>query len=56
VAYLATSGCTITGETFLVQGGRVQRAQTWAPAERIDKEGRWTVEELAGAVGSLLPS
>jgi NAD(P)-dependent dehydrogenase (short-subunit alcohol dehydrogenase family) len=55
VAYLATPGCTISGETFLVQGGRVQRAQTWAPAERIDKEGRWTVAELANAASALAP-
>jgi NAD(P)-dependent dehydrogenase (short-subunit alcohol dehydrogenase family) len=55
VAYLATPACTITGETFLVQGGRVQRAQTWVGAERIDKDDRWTVAELAAAAGALVP-
>jgi NAD(P)-dependent dehydrogenase (short-subunit alcohol dehydrogenase family) len=55
VAYLATVGCTISGETFLVQGGRVQRAQTWVGAERIDKDSRWTVAELASAADALVP-
>src|SRR3989440_5491638 len=29
VAYLCTADCTITGETFVVFGGLVQRVQTW---------------------------
>jgi NAD(P)-dependent dehydrogenase (short-subunit alcohol dehydrogenase family) len=55
VAYLATAGCPFTGETFLVQGGRVQRAQSWTAAQRIDKDGRWTVAELAEAARTLVP-
>jgi hypothetical protein len=47
VAYLATTDCPFTGETFLVQGGVVQRVQSWTAAEKIDKGDRWTVEELA---------
>src|SRR6476646_4308699 len=33
VAYLSTAECTITGETFVVRGGLVQRVQTWTLAE-----------------------
>ena len=47
VAYLATADCPFTGETFLVQGGTVQRVQSWTAAEKIDKDDRWTVAELA---------
>ena len=47
VAYLATADCPFTGETFLVQGGTVQRVQSWTTAEKIEKDDRWTVDELA---------
>ena len=56
VAYLATEGCTITGECFLVQGGKVQRAQSWKAAETVDKNERWTVEELAAEAANLVPA
>ena len=46
VAYLSTPDCPFTGETFFVQGGKVQRAQSWKFAEEIDKPDRWTVAEL----------
>ncbi|HEX9506679.1 MAG TPA: SDR family oxidoreductase [Acidimicrobiia bacterium] len=47
VAYLSTADCPFTGETFLVHGGSVQRAQSWVLVEEIDKGDRWTVAELA---------
>ncbi|MDQ1535247.1 MAG: hypothetical protein QOF28_3008 [Actinomycetota bacterium] len=53
VAYLATADCPISGETFIVQGGLVQRVKSWTPAEKIDKGDRWTVAELAGHVDEL---
>ncbi len=55
VAYLSTSDCPFTGETFLVQGGAVQRFQPWWLAEKIDKGDRWTVAELASEAPKLLP-
>ncbi len=48
-----TADCPFTGETFLVQGGHVQRVQTWTLAEKIDKDDRWTVAELARRAGEL---
>ncbi len=53
VAYLATAECPITGECFMVQGGKVQRAQSWRGAETIDKGDRWTVKELEGEASKL---
>jgi NAD(P)-dependent dehydrogenase (short-subunit alcohol dehydrogenase family) len=55
LAYLATSECTITGECFMVSGGKVQRAQSWRPAEAIEKDDRWTIAELAAKAASLVP-
>jgi NAD(P)-dependent dehydrogenase (short-subunit alcohol dehydrogenase family) len=53
VAYLSTADCPITGETFIVQGGKVQRVQSWTTAESIEKDDRWTVDELAAAASKL---
>jgi NAD(P)-dependent dehydrogenase (short-subunit alcohol dehydrogenase family) len=55
VAYLSTAECTITGETFVVRGGLVQRVQTWTLAEAIEQHDRWTVAQLAGRAGELAP-
>ncbi len=53
VAYLASESCPISGQVFLVQGGVVQRFAPWSPAEKIEKPGRWTVDELAAAASGL---
>jgi NAD(P)-dependent dehydrogenase (short-subunit alcohol dehydrogenase family) len=53
VAYLATADCPFTGETFLVQGGTVQRVQSWSGAEKLEKDDRWTIEELAASASKL---
>jgi NAD(P)-dependent dehydrogenase (short-subunit alcohol dehydrogenase family) len=55
VAYLATADCPVTGECFMVQGGTVQRTQTWTRAEKIEKDDRWTVKELEAESSKLLP-
>jgi NAD(P)-dependent dehydrogenase (short-subunit alcohol dehydrogenase family) len=47
VAYLATAACPINGRVFLVWGGHVQLVQPFAVVDRIEKQGRWTIEELA---------
>ena len=33
--------CPFTGETFLVQGGTVQRVKSWSTAEKIEQDARW---------------
>jgi NAD(P)-dependent dehydrogenase (short-subunit alcohol dehydrogenase family) len=55
VAYLSTADCTITGETFLVVGGLVQRVQTWTLAERVEQDERWSIEALAARAAQLAP-
>jgi NAD(P)-dependent dehydrogenase (short-subunit alcohol dehydrogenase family) len=54
VAYLATADCPLSGETFIVQGGVVQRVKSWSTVEKIDKGDRWTVAELATRAPELL--
>ncbi len=56
VAYLATADCPFTGETFFVQGGVVKRVQSWEMAETVEQQSKWTVAELADALGPLAPS
>ena len=53
VAYLSTPECRFSGETFYIKGGVIKRVQSWEMAERIEKSGKWTVEELDEALGSM---
>lgn len=55
VAYLSSAACEFSGETFFVQGGQVTRVQSWAMAEEINQNDRWTVAGLAKAMTSLVP-
>jgi NAD(P)-dependent dehydrogenase (short-subunit alcohol dehydrogenase family) len=53
VAYLSTAECPFNGETFFVQGGKVQRVQSWTFAEEISKADRWTLDELRAEAAQL---
>ena len=46
VAYLSTEHCPINGRVFFVMGGQVHLFQPWAIIDKIETEGRWTVEDL----------
>ena len=46
VAYLATEGCPINGRVFYVGGGEVSMFQPFVVVDTIEKDGKWTVEEL----------
>ena len=46
VAYLATEECPATGRIYFAQGGEVRLFQPWTMTDSIEKDGRWTVEEL----------
>ncbi len=46
VAYLGTEDCPLTGEVFFVQGGTIRRFQNWTMTDTLDKDDRWTVEQL----------
>jgi NAD(P)-dependent dehydrogenase (short-subunit alcohol dehydrogenase family) len=47
VAYLSTESCPINGRVFFVMGGQVHLFQPWVIVDSIEKDGKWTVEELA---------
>jgi NAD(P)-dependent dehydrogenase (short-subunit alcohol dehydrogenase family) len=53
VAYLSTADCPFTGEMFYIKGGVIKRVQSWEMADRFEKVGRWTVEELSTALAAL---
>jgi NAD(P)-dependent dehydrogenase (short-subunit alcohol dehydrogenase family) len=46
VAYLATEHCPINGRAFFVFGGQVHLFQPWAIIDKVETDGRWTVEDL----------
>jgi NAD(P)-dependent dehydrogenase (short-subunit alcohol dehydrogenase family) len=54
VAYLASTECAFTGETFLVQGGNVTLIESWARGAGIDRDSRWTATELVDALKPLV--
>ena len=54
VAYLATEGCDITGRTFFVQGGTVRVMEPWRMGERIERDGRWTIDDLGQQLPDIL--
>lgn len=53
VAFLATADCGLNGQVFFVHGGRIQLMKPWTLDERIDKAGRWTIDELRTATAGF---
>ena len=53
VAYLATEDCPLNGRTLFVQGGTVRSMEGWSFGATFEREHRWTIDELRGALGSL---
>jgi NAD(P)-dependent dehydrogenase (short-subunit alcohol dehydrogenase family) len=54
VAYLATEECPLSGKVFFVQGGKVQYFQPWTLTESVDRDARWTIEDLAKEVPGIV--
>jgi NAD(P)-dependent dehydrogenase (short-subunit alcohol dehydrogenase family) len=52
--YQATESCPLTGQVLFVQGGQVRLFQGWTMTERLDRDDRWTITELADRVPGLL--
>lgn len=46
VAWLASDRCRVTGEVFKIFGSTIELYRGWAPIGIIDKDQRWTVDEL----------
>ena len=53
VAYLSTSSCAFTGETFFIQGGVVKRVRSWEMADTVEQPAKWSVADLADALAPL---
>jgi NAD(P)-dependent dehydrogenase (short-subunit alcohol dehydrogenase family) len=53
VAYLATADCPITGRTFFVQGGLVRVMEPWQLGARLERDHRWTIDDLAKELPDL---
>jgi NAD(P)-dependent dehydrogenase (short-subunit alcohol dehydrogenase family) len=56
VAYLASSECVFNGETFLVSGGSVTVVESWARGAHVERDSKWTVDDLASALAPLARS
>jgi NAD(P)-dependent dehydrogenase (short-subunit alcohol dehydrogenase family) len=46
VAYLGRRDCKINGKVFFVQGGKITMMNPWAMGTGIEKDGRWSMDEL----------
>ena len=53
VAYLSTAECPLTGKVLFVQGGQVRVFQNWSRGATLEKNDRWSVDELAKQLPSL---
>jgi NAD(P)-dependent dehydrogenase (short-subunit alcohol dehydrogenase family) len=53
VAYLSTESCPLSGKVFFIQGGRIKLFQPWSMNEGVERNSRWTIEELASAVPGI---
>ena len=46
VGWLASEDCPANGRIFYVQGGAVKLMTGWAMAEGVERDDRWTIDEL----------
>ncbi|MDE0804948.1 MAG: SDR family NAD(P)-dependent oxidoreductase, partial [Acidimicrobiales bacterium] len=53
VAYLSAADTEANGRTVFVQGGTIRLMDGWRFASTVEREERWTVEELAGEFAAL---
>lgn len=53
VAWLASERCQLTGTVLKVFANTIDLYEGWRSVGRIDKEGRWSLEELDGALARL---
>ena len=56
VAWLASDGCPVTGQVFVVHGASVRRLRPWVEEETWDCGSRWTVGGLTEAMSGSSPA
>lgn len=55
VALLAAEDCPFNGQTFFVQGGTVKLMEPWNMGEGVERDDRWTIDELRDALVKVVP-
>ena len=50
VAHLAAADCPLNGRMLFIQGGTIRLMEGWRFTETIEKERRWSVDEVADAL------
>jgi len=54
IGFLASPAAAgVSGQVFMVWGGTVTRLTGWSPAGKVEKDERWTVDELAAKNADL---
>jgi NAD(P)-dependent dehydrogenase (short-subunit alcohol dehydrogenase family) len=53
VAWLSTERCTVTGQMLYIQGGKIQFFEPWSLGSAVEKNGRWTLDELESQMPKL---
>ena len=54
VAWLASDRCPVTGQVLKIFGSTIELYRGWVPIGMIDKDRRWTVEELDVELNRLI--
>ena len=54
VAWLCKEDCTVNGKVFFAQGGKIQLFQPWTLTEAVERNDRWTIEELDAEMKRLV--
>jgi NAD(P)-dependent dehydrogenase (short-subunit alcohol dehydrogenase family) len=54
VGWLATQSCKVTGRVFFVRGGHVSAYRPWTVEHEIDRDSKWTIEELSREMKTLV--
>jgi NAD(P)-dependent dehydrogenase (short-subunit alcohol dehydrogenase family) len=53
VGWLSTERCTVTGKMLYIQGGKIQLFEPWSFGPAIEKNARWTLDELDAEMPKL---
>lgn len=54
VAYLALADCPANGRVLFAQGGKIQLFQPWTLTRALEREDRWTLDELCREMPALI--